>query len=121
MNLPLLTPEPPDPLVEETRAFRLLEQIGRTIDATLTEVERVEAHATYRPSHSPRRYVPTHCAIKALWDNPETREVYEFNMTVYGETDPGYWRGHTIPVLIDPNDARRYIMDPQQEKSQKSG
>lgn len=104
-----------------TRKRGVLEQIGRTINATLTEVEQVEAHRTYDVAHSRSRYIPTHYNIKALWDNPETREVYEFSMTVYAVTEPSYQRGQTIPVLIDPNHPHRYIMDPQQEKSQNRG
>ncbi len=79
-----------------------LQQHGKKIMATITKVQE---HITRdRDGNRTGRFY----GVTALWDDPETREVYEFSKNV--DSSLGYHERVPVPVLIDPKNPRRYQM-----------
>jgi hypothetical protein len=72
-----------------------LRQFGRKVDAKFREV-RSGLDDTYR--------------IIAQWHDPGARKVYVFESDPIG-FDPSDFLTGTIPVYIDPEDPRRYLVD----------
>jgi hypothetical protein len=78
----------------EHDALQDLRQYGRRIDAKVK---------TVRPDFDEYRVV-------AQWRDPAANKVYVFESEPIGY-DPREFLARTIPVFIDPNDPRRYLVD----------
>jgi hypothetical protein len=82
---------------EVTKDSTWFQQHGKTIMATILTVKEQAAGVSPLAGH----YIVT-----ALWDDPQTREVYEFLKLV---DDPeAYHPRHSVPVLIDPDNPHHY-------------
>lgn len=85
---------------QRRRAWLL--QHGEKITATITRIQ--EYVTRNRNSFITRRFYQ----VTALWEDPHTREVYEFTRRL--SSPLGYQERLPVPVWIDPNNPRRYWM-----------
>ncbi|MBX6314157.1 MAG: DUF3592 domain-containing protein [Isosphaeraceae bacterium] len=81
--------------VRQREALEDLRQFGRRVDAKFREV-RSDFGETYR--------------IIAQWHDPAANKVYVFESDPLGY-DPSEFITGTVPVYIDPDDPRRYLVD----------
>lgn len=90
-------------MLYQIRRIDWLHQHGRRIVALVTSI-RHEVGKT-RAGFTRDNYYLT-----ATWTNPRTGRTYTFWTWVIGHT-PDYSQGSLVPVLIDPSDPRRYLME----------
>jgi uncharacterized protein DUF3592 len=80
-----------------------LKRHGRRIVATVTSIR----HETGK---TPTGFARDNYYVTATWTHPRTGRTYTFWTWIMNRC-PAYTKGSLVPVVIDPNNPRRYIMD----------
>ncbi len=87
----------------QVQKIKWLQQHGRRIVAMVTSIR----HETGK---TPTGFPRDNYYITAKWTNPRTGRTYTFWTWIMNRC-PDYTQGSLVPVLIDPNDPKRYAMD----------
>jgi hypothetical protein len=87
----------------QLRTLVWLKRHGRRIVATITSIRRERGKASFGPPHE-------NYAVTAKWTNPRTGQTYTF-WTWIIDAHPAYTQGSLVPILIDPDNPKRYIME----------
>jgi hypothetical protein len=80
-----------------------LKRHGRPIVALVTSIR----HETGK---KPAGFLRNNYYVTATWTDPHSGRTYTFWTWVMNSC-PGYTQGSLVPVLIDPNNPKRYTMD----------
>jgi hypothetical protein len=83
--------------------IRWLRSHGKQIIAVVTSIRQDSGKAAWGISGNTY-------AITAIWSNPRTGRTYTFWTWVMHSLS-GYTPGSLVPVLIDPNNPKRYVLD----------
>jgi hypothetical protein len=90
-------------IIYQIRTNKWLQCHGRRIVAMVTSIR----HETGK---TPAGFLRDNYYVTAKWTNPRTGRTYTFWTWIMNRC-PDYTKGSLVPVLIDPNDPKRYIMD----------
>ena len=82
---------------------RWLRSHGRQIIALVTSIRQETGKTAWGFSRD-------NYSVTATWTNPRTGRAHTFWTRVVNSR-PGYTQGSLVPVLIDPNNPRRYALD----------
>jgi len=82
---------------------RWLRSHGRQIIAMVTSIRQETGKTTWGFSRN-------NYSVTATWTNPRTGKTHTF-WTWVMNSRPMYSKGSLVPVLIDPNNPKRYAMD----------
>ncbi len=88
----------------QVRRIGWMRQHGRYVTALVTSI-RHEVGKTHAGFSRDNYY------LTATWTNPRTGKTYTFWTWIIGHA-PDYVQGSLVPVLIDPNDPKHYLMEP---------
>ena len=98
--------------LKERKRRRWLKSSGQRIEATETHVERdVRRHRSRsgkRRSHT--RESVSYCIV-CQWHDERSNRMFTFRSDPLDYDPEGFVSGKTLPVLIDPQDPSRYVVD----------
>jgi len=83
--------------------FRWLTSHGKKISAMVTSI----CHETGKTASGIRR---DNYYLTATWTNPHTGRTYTFWTWIMNST-PAYKKGSLVPVLIDPKNPNRFVLN----------
>ncbi len=97
-------------LIQKARLMRSLKTNGVLVIAKVKDVHK--QLRSEKGSWGERMWdlVP-HYDVTAQWKDPKTQQLYTFKKTVHGHLPRRYVPGHSVYVLIDPNNPERYYME----------
>jgi hypothetical protein len=83
--------------------IRWLPQHGRQVIAVVTSIRQETGKTAWGFSRD-------NYYVTATWTNPRTGRTYTF-WTWIMHSRPAYTKGSLVPVLIDPRNPKRYVLD----------
>ena len=83
--------------------FRSLTSHGRHISAVVTSIRHETGKSAWGISRD-------HYYLTAKWTNPRTGQTYIF-WTWVMNSNPPYTKGSLVPVLIDPKNPNRFVLN----------
>ncbi len=97
-------------LIQRARLVRWLKTNGMVVIATVTNVQKQLRSEKSSLSEKIWDMVPYY-AITAQWRHAKTKQVYTFKQTIRGPLPRTYVPGHSVAVLIDPNNPKHYHLE----------